>query len=290
MLPDSRTPFEDVWPNREDLAQKFIIPPDSCFDAAHFKQELNQRIATAAGSGKVPTISHERLSGNPNSGAFDMEQTARRIHEAAPNARILIVLREQESATASIWSQAIRIGLYCSIKDYLREYHSGDFRSPYFKPHYLCYDRIVNTYAELFGRDQILVMDFAKLQRSPTEYLNEICGFNGVNAVSEVSEDAEYARPNAIETKLLRRGNLLFRRTTLNSGPPFESARMFLYWRKLSHFVARMAPRWAIARANKKIQDTAAEYIDRHDATIRKSNQALLHEFGVELIDPKWRT
>ena len=142
-LPDEGTPIVDAWPDRADLARKIIKPCNADFAENVLRMELDSRCEAVRSTGDIPVLSHERFSGNPSSGAFDMSRTAERLQRLCPDAKILVILRDQQSQLESIWCQAVRIGLYCSADDYLRPHHPGDFRVPHFEPSYLLHDEIV---------------------------------------------------------------------------------------------------------------------------------------------------
>ncbi|MCH2144063.1 MAG: sulfotransferase [Phycisphaerales bacterium] len=288
-LPCPDVPIDDVWSDRADLARKIITPTDADFSCEVVRMELESRCAGIRSEEIRPAISHERLSGNPSSGGFDMSRTAERIERIAPSARILIVLREQQSALESIWCQAVRIGLYCSARDYLRMYDPGDQRIPHFEPSYLQYDRVVEEYARRFGRERVLAIDFEVLRRDPLLYMNEICRFTGAGTVTNVPKEARYARPHPLEAAILRRGNLLHRRSSMNPGPPFESKWTWRQWSNASGFLSRHAPAWLKERFQNDLAETVAGLLDTHDEMIRASNRRLRDEFEVDLKSDDWR-
>lgn len=290
-LPHEGIPLEDIWPDRVDLANRVVIPTEDAFEEdapaiAAFIEARGERVRNA---GRVPVISHERLSGNPSSGAYDMVRNAERIERVAPGARILIVLREQQSHLESIWCQAVRIGHYSSARDFLRPHAPGDFRTTHFTPSYLRYDRVVAEYVRRFGRDRVLAIDFERLRRDPTDHMGAICRFMGTTPPESVPIERKYARPSVLEADLLRRGNLLHLRSTLNPGPPFESARLHGLWRRGAAFAARCAPRWWLERKAARLAGVVTDYLDRHDDSIRTGNLRLRDEFGVELMSDLWR-
>jgi hypothetical protein len=289
LLPHADVPLDDAWPDRGDIARKLIMPSNAGFSASVVRIELEERCREVRERGHQPVISHERFSGNPSSGGIDMSRTARRLQQVAPDAKILIILREQQSHLESIWCQAVRIGLFCSAEDYLRPYDPGDFRVPHFEPSYLLYDEILGEYVDRFGRDRVLALDFAHLRRDPKAYVNAICSFCGTSSVDDVPRETKYARPHPLEAAILRRGNLLHRRTSMNPGPPLESAWMFSQWRRLASLIARHAPAgvrdWFSSRHSRSV----GEYLQAHDRPIRESNRRLRDKLGVDLIDDKWR-
>lgn len=64
----------------------------------------------AAESDSTPVLSAERLSGNPHSGGYDSLQTAKRLHRLFPQAKVLVVVREQTEEILSCYNQYVRAG------------------------------------------------------------------------------------------------------------------------------------------------------------------------------------
>ena len=288
-LPDEGTPIVDAWPDRADLARKIIKPCNADFAENVLRMELDSRCEAVRSKGDIPVISHERFSGNPSSGAFDMNRTAERIQRLCPDAKILVILRDQQSQLESIWCQAVRIGLYCSANDYLRPHHPGDFRIPHFEPSYLLHDEIVGEYARRFGRERVLALDFELLQKDSIAYMNMICDFVGAEPITEISREVQYARPHPLEAAILRRGNLLHRRTSMNPGPPLESERMYALWKKMALFLSTHAPLRMRRRFQEGHEQVIREFIDANDTRIRRSNRRLRDELKVNLTSDKWR-
>ncbi|MCH2134168.1 MAG: sulfotransferase [Phycisphaerales bacterium] len=289
VLPDPRVPLVDVWPDRPDIGRRLIMPADDELNLEDLRGELTKRIEGADPGDDCAAISHERFSGNPHSGAYDMHQTACRLHAVAPDARIFIAVREQQSMVESLWSQGVRTGLSYSISDYLRPMDAEDFRIPRFESRYLLYHRIVQAYIDRFGRDRVLVMDFEGLRHDPMAYMERLCTFAGVSAPSGLDIQSRYARPAALEAAWRRRGNRLFRRTSFNPGPPMESRGLFRCWASLGGRVARHAPGFLQRRAAAKLSRVVASYLDEHDETIRSSNRTLRDDLGVEFVSSEWR-
>ena len=55
-------------------------------------------------------VSFPRLSGHPYSGGYDSRMIADRVAEVFPEARILIVIREQRSMIVSTYKQYVNAG------------------------------------------------------------------------------------------------------------------------------------------------------------------------------------
>ena len=156
----------------------FIWVDDFEFDPARYRAEFGPDIAKAREAGRVPVVSSERLSGNPHSGGYDSRRLADRLRAVFPDARILIVIREQRGMILSSYGQYVRAGGVCSLRDYLRG--PGDFRLPWFRLSYFRYDRLIRHYQSLFGREQVLVEAYERFREDPEAYVRRICDFCGV--------------------------------------------------------------------------------------------------------------
>ena len=287
-LPCDETGIGDAWPDREDLGRRLIMAGKHSYSKTAILEELQDRCNRVREKGFIPALSHERFSGNPNSGAIDMPLIAERLQDLIPDAKILLVLRDQQSALESIWCQAVRIGLYCSAKDYLRPYDSGDFRIPHFDLEYLCYDGIVDEYVTRFGRENVLVLDFAHLRQDPLAYAGRICSFMGAPEPQKISVEAQYSRPHPLESAMLRRVNLVFRRTSMNPGPPLESKWMYRHLANTCRFVSNVSPgfvRRAFVRTHEK---RVADFVASNTQRFRESNRRLRNDFNIELVDAHW--
>ena len=97
-------------PNRIELNDRLIIPRNEDFDGRATREWFDDRLARMRASGEPIVLSNERFSGNPHSGWFDTDRTLDRLAESIPDARILLVVREQQSFIRSLWLQYVRIG------------------------------------------------------------------------------------------------------------------------------------------------------------------------------------
>lgn len=140
---------------------------------------FNDEIKHAKLSKKHPIISHERLSGNPHSGHYDIREIADRISIIFPNARIIICIREQISLISSIYKQYIRIGGIKKIQDYLLPI--WDFRIPLFDWRNYEFHRIIKYYIDLFGNDNVKVVLVEDLHNSSLDFYRELSSYIGVD-------------------------------------------------------------------------------------------------------------
>ena len=87
---------------RKYLGKRFVRDDEryllSSFDmnTAAIRQAVEAVLGKNDPGDRVPFLSYERLSGNPHAGSFDARVIAERIRAAFPDARIFIVVREQQ--------------------------------------------------------------------------------------------------------------------------------------------------------------------------------------------------
>lgn len=141
---------------------------------------------------KIPVLSNERLSGNPDASGFDAKSIAERIQASFPGAKILIVVREQESFIYSNYFNYIHSGGSHGIKKYLSTGYEGP--RPHFSPCHVEYHRLVGSYQELFGKRNVLVLPYELFRSSHTAFLSHLGAFVGCDL--EVPDDAFAERIN----------------------------------------------------------------------------------------------
>ena len=194
-----------------DAAQGFCSPVDRhllrdvlvrtspfTFDAAETRAGLMPPLVQAAGEGLVPVLSHEQLSGQPAGGGYGLrrrereasrKEVADRIHATFPEARILIVIREQRDMVRSIYKWLVcgwEGRLSASIEQFLDQSPIERGYSPLFNFEYLEYDRIVGHFHKLYGASAVLTLPYEWLSKDPPAFVNRIRGFVDLPAVASI--------------------------------------------------------------------------------------------------------
>ena len=112
---------------------------------------------------------------------FDPEEMARRVGIQVPNARILIVIRNQAE-----WLDLAYRYFLARLPDHQRTFE--DFCQPPRGLIYLeagHYDRTIRAFAETFGLHNLCVLRFEELRRSPDAFVAQVSGFLGVDVASK---------------------------------------------------------------------------------------------------------
>lgn len=144
------------------------------FDAELFRNQVLQEARTCVDQSLI--ITNERLSGDLHGNArIDARQIAYNLKAAFPEARLLMVTREQIDYILSLYAfrVAIRGHETRSFKQFVRaEAVTGLFER-------IEYDRLGGLYAELFGPDRVLALPMEMLAADPGKFLRRLETFAG---------------------------------------------------------------------------------------------------------------
>jgi hypothetical protein len=202
-------------PFTENRVKNALIKPDGLdFDPAEARAQFDPELEEVSAQGLVPVLSAERLCGNHLSGGFDTRELAERLAATIPEARILIVLREQRAALISMYKQYVGRGGSASFRYFLKP-RLNRMRLPLMDRRFLAYDRIIRCYSELFGSENVCVVPFELLPADPHELARRIVGFSGAEPEPGAIEALPYARgsnvsSSALSVSLMRPLNAVF--------------------------------------------------------------------------------
>lgn len=209
--------YQPLMEHRE-IFDRIVRPHGLLFDAAPLRAEIESRRGRGAPGG-ADLISSEILVGNPFHGGRESDDLARRLKALAPNARILLTIREQLRAATSVYMQYLnRCG---TMKP--KEFFSDDPVIGYvaFAPEHLEYHRLVKLYIDLFGVENVQVMTQEALARDGVRFAQDLADFAGVTARGDLANvPAEPMSPSPPEyfAPVLRRLNH-FRSGPAGPGP-----------------------------------------------------------------------
>jgi Sulfotransferase family len=213
---DSETGFSQMGG-----AQRLIAVNPFDFRPKRIRKQMGRKIDQAQAQGLVPVLSSERLSGEPHFGGYDSELIADRLAAVFPDARILVVVREQTSMFLSIYKEYIRRGGAASLRQYLAAPRDG-YWMPQFRFEFLEYHRLIARYQKLFGAESVMVLPYELLLAQPGTFLGQIGEFVGLPVV-----EPQVRRLNvsfsAFALALKRHANRYFVLDgPVNPAPPFD--------------------------------------------------------------------
>jgi len=214
---------------RSHILGVLVKPNQLDFDAMTCRSRLAPSLARESEKGLIPVVTCERLSGNPHSGGYDTWQIAHRLVDVFPEARVLIVIREQTSIILSCYKQYVKAGGTMPIETYLHPPH--DFKVPRFDFQHFAYDRAIRLYQSLFGPERVLVLAYEQFQSNGAEFVKRIACFAGAtapDASGAISLLAKVENRGMTSVRLMLRrslNHLAAKPTTLNPQPYFASRR-----------------------------------------------------------------
>lgn len=233
---------------RHHIVYDFVTTDAFQFRPDAIRASYADHIARAQRTGKTLALSHERLSGYPSSGGHDRRLIADRLSATFPNARVLIVLREQRNLIRSMYSQHITDGGTGSIRAFLAVPEPQLERRPKFRLATYEFDGLISYYQQLFGRGHVLVLPYEMLGTEPGQFVNAIqsfCGFAGAS-IDEVIRANE---GRSLLMQMVQRPlNALFYDNELSPGALVN--------------IRRFAPRFGIARG--LFEAISPRWLERH--------------------------
>lgn len=125
----------------------------------------------------VPVVSNERLCGYFMGSGLDSYAIARRLKRGFPEARILITIREQRDMILSSYTQYLKRGGVIPLNSLVGRKH--DQRLAFFSSVYFEYHNVVETYQDMFGAENVLVLPYEMFRARPQTYLDRIYEFAG---------------------------------------------------------------------------------------------------------------
>lgn len=276
----------DLFPILEVLPL-LVAPHPLGYVPADVRATLSSWRARVASNGLVPVLSHERLSGYPGSGGFDSVDLAGRLQAACPDAKVLIVVREQEGMLRSFYKQYVRDGGVLTLRQLLTQQPvpAAARRVPGFSLDFFRYDRLVECYQGLFGRDRVLVLPFERFQRQPVAFVTDLQRHADVaaQAVTPAPGDLASVNPRLPNSAIAfqRWVNRAFRRNDLNPAPRLWGIPRLGHGRQRYRVVmSALTPRGWDQAAERRQAQLIREVIGMHYAG---SNRRLAEVTGLDL-------
>lgn len=220
--------FVSPFARDKEIGNYLIYPNALDFSPQICKKYFYPKLLETTTGGLIPVLSYERLSGNPHSGGYDSKEIANRLAQVFPDAKILIVIREQKDIILSTYKQYVIEGGACTIKRYLHPPSRGKGRIPLFSFDHFKYDRLIKCYSELFSPSNVLVLPYELFREMPHKFLSAIATFCGTIMGDEMPESLPVStRKNigfsAFAIAIKRRVNPIFAEDRLNPWALFPS-------------------------------------------------------------------
>jgi hypothetical protein len=250
-----------VW--NDPFLRCIVAEPDREFDARRARETYEAglpRLGTI-GPDDVVVVSAERLSGHAVSGGYDTFRIAGRLHAALPEARVLMVVRNQIDMIESEYRQLVGEGYRGRISSL---WSPDQWKTPQFDLGHYEYDALVLEYQRRFGADNVAVFSYEGIVVERRRFLERLADFFAVAPFELVeNEDVRSVHPGLPNRGLgiLRALNHL-RRSELN---PFPIVDLGTSWRRPIVAASRWLPRKHHLIPAAKRAELATRFRDSND-------------------------
>jgi len=261
-----------------EIIQKLILTNSFEYDALETRKFFEEKYKKSGEKNLCPVISAEDLSGHlfANRNNYEKE-ISQRLKETFPNAKVLIVVREQKSIIKSAWRHYLRKNGAQSISRFIGKKNIKDGFSPILRLDKLKYDLLVSYYQELFGNENVLVLPFELLKVDQRGYITKILAFAGLELknIKDLYEP-ENLSPKAIELFICHKLGFFMHKDILGE----KTAVVEKVINKVSRFFGLVTPNFI----NKKIEGSWEKYISEMTKDYyRDSNKKLSQLIGHDL-------
>lgn len=261
---------------------------DSYLDPFEYSFEKVREAITSAtdNDAKVTCLSNELWAGHPFSGGITAKEYADRFYKTLPEAKILIIPRNQVDMIFSAYVHyVVRVQGGCTLEGFLlNNKHS---QIPFHNLSYYNYDKLTEYYIGLFGKDNVLVHPFEVLTKhGEKDFFKQIYDFLGVEAKVDFSE-VEKNTTNYSKYILLRRFLFL---NSFTVGGPISTYRMprllaikepFL--KLLSPFVRKSSIKKAISSDKELIRNCLGDDMKQSNLNLQRYVSHDLKTLGYDL-------
>lgn len=164
------------------------------FDTGKAREWMEKSLRETPGSEHLqPVITGESLVGHTHCGGYNAKTNADRLKQLCPDAKILIVVREQQATIRSLYKTFITWGMPHSIDRILNPVDPN--LSPQFNLDFLRYDLLVAYYQQLYGKERVLVLPYEMFKHNPQEFTRRIFVFCNMDGVEEKLKKLPFNRP-----------------------------------------------------------------------------------------------
>ncbi|WP_417807501.1 hypothetical protein [Thioclava sp.] len=228
--------------NHQQVDAEIVRPHGLVFDPDVMRARIAKGIAQREPD-QTPLISSEILSGHPFYGGRESDDFARRLHAIAPDARILITIRDQMRILPSVYMQYLSRGGVMPPDKFFAGTQEPGYSG--FSPDHFAYHRLVGLYQTLFGAQNVHVMTQESLARDRDTTLDQLATFAGNTLWQGLGATMDKGGVGISQPQgaawLLRRINH-WQASTLNPQPPIAIATTPGGLYRVAGYLARRGP------------------------------------------------
>ncbi|AVL55127.1 hypothetical protein CEP88_20210 (plasmid) [Roseobacter denitrificans] len=135
---------------------EFVALDPLCFDPAITRAKFDDALRDGPADAPVAVISHEALSSRPHHGMYYAPGVADRLHQTFPQAKVLLIFREQASIIYSLYGEHIRNGGRHSFAQFIGTGNEPPGWTALCRLSFFEYDRLLQMYQDVFGAEHVL--------------------------------------------------------------------------------------------------------------------------------------
>lgn len=152
-----------------------IDPSPFSYSPQNTLQTVEQQVPANLLENKQAVVTAETLSGDIMCGGYDAKQNADRLKSTWPQAKVLLVTREQKQLIRSMYKTMVVWGLPHGIKHLLSP--PDPRTAPQFNLDFVRFGRLAEYHASLYGAENLLVLPYELFQDKPRDFLNRVHRF-----------------------------------------------------------------------------------------------------------------
>jgi hypothetical protein len=179
-----------TYPEIAKLFYELVDARDLDFDANNLRSRFRAQIEKIDHTGKKLIVSREALCGDFITGEH-ARRTAERLFQVFGQTRILLVVREQFSMLASLYSQYVKVGGTLSLRDFV--WDPLEARNLVSR---LQYEKQIQVYVEIFGAENVSVRLFDELKSDKLRFLKDVFSFIGCQDVDFLPLESTLTNPS----------------------------------------------------------------------------------------------
>jgi hypothetical protein len=173
----------------ERFVREVFFRNAACVDVAAHSAAIERWIGAL--SSEPLLVSTEALVGLPIENHATLLSNATLLAKVFPDAKIVLVIRRQDSWVVSAYAQLLRAGLSTTIERYLNwdrtsetfgSFYPSVYNGPNVDARDLAWERFDALYREVFGSESVLTLPFELFKDDPGAFVGELCAFVGCDA------------------------------------------------------------------------------------------------------------
>lgn len=229
MFDNAKIGFVSPWGKLPGIAvTEFVAIDPLAFDGAAVRARLDAAAKLPAGSkNQTLVLSHEALSSRPHHGSYYATEVAARLHKAFPDARVLVIFREQVSLIHSLYGEHLRNGGRLTLREFIGTGNEPPGFTGLCQLTFFCFDRLIEMYRATFGEANVLALPLEMLPTEPTRFVEDICSFGGGTYCELPTAEKVNTAWGPVTYEALRLSNAIVRgnRLRLQAGGIFNARR-----------------------------------------------------------------